>query len=134
MFGFLDALPLVTYRNHLILFLLSAFGDPLPHPLRTSYMEAPLCEITGKWHVLNDPLQQSGNKADGPRTSAHSVFRQISAQSQNLKALLSSSVLYPPSGTAAAAKALPQSSRGAALSSKKRLDGNCGSADGRGRR
>ena len=36
--------PPVTVTNHLILFLLSAFwGPPPPNPLRTSYMEAPLC-------------------------------------------------------------------------------------------
>ena len=40
-FGFYD--PLVTVTNQLILFLSSAFwGHPSPHPLRKSYMEAPL--------------------------------------------------------------------------------------------
>ena len=39
---FLTPSPLVVDRNQLILFLSSAFWDPLyPHPLRTSYMEAP---------------------------------------------------------------------------------------------
>ena len=43
-FGFFDPLlpPLVTFRNQLILFLLSAFcGPPSPLPVRTSYMKAP---------------------------------------------------------------------------------------------
>ena len=33
--------PLVTVTNQLILFLLSAFWGTPPHPLRTSYVEAP---------------------------------------------------------------------------------------------
>ena len=40
--------------------------------------------MTGKWHVQDDSLHLSGNGADG-----HSTITQISAQSQNLKALSS---------------------------------------------
>ena len=40
--------PLVTVTNQLILFLSSAFWGLLsPHPLRTSYMEAPLSILPG---------------------------------------------------------------------------------------
>ena len=45
-FEFFDT-PFVTVTNQLIVFLLSAFwGPPLPHLLRTSFMEAPLYCIT----------------------------------------------------------------------------------------
>ena len=41
-FGLFDPPPLVTVTNQLILFLSSAFWvPPSPHPLWTSYMEAP---------------------------------------------------------------------------------------------
>ena len=44
--GFFTPFPLVMYINQLILFLSSAFrGPPSPHPLRTSYMEAPKDDV-----------------------------------------------------------------------------------------
>ena len=43
---FLPPPPVVTVTNQLILFLSSAFwGQPLPHPLWTSYMEAPTWDV-----------------------------------------------------------------------------------------
>ena len=42
----------VTVPNQLILFLSSAFWGPLPHPMQTSYMEAPLPNHP----YLQDPL------------------------------------------------------------------------------
>ena len=64
--------PPVTYRNHLIVFLLSAFwGPPAPPPLRTSYMEAskcrdPWCDLSFRrpesvWYKLN--LQKLSSEA-----------------------------------------------------------------------
>ena len=48
--GFFTPFPLVRYINQLILFLSSAFrGPPSPHPLRTSYMEAPLPHVGSDW-------------------------------------------------------------------------------------
>ena len=54
-FGFLDPLPLVTYRNHLILLLLSAFWGPLPPPTADV--------------IYGSPLRQTGRQ-----TSHHSSF------------------------------------------------------------
>ena len=45
--------PFVTVTNQLILFLLSAFwGPPSPHPMRTSYMEAPLRKVSVPFSFL----------------------------------------------------------------------------------
>ena len=44
---FLTPFPHVTVTNQLILFLFVCFlGNPCPHPLRTSNMEAPLAQIS----------------------------------------------------------------------------------------
>ena len=67
-------LPFVTYRNQLILFLLSAFWGPLPHPLWTSNKYGPqVVEHYVRTHQLHGEL----GLGDGPRFYNHSLGKEL---------------------------------------------------------